>query len=512
MSSSPTPERGASTAAKAPSSVTLARNAMHLVVGQAATMVLGMVFNGVVGRKVGAENYGLYFLITSFASFALVLVDWGQQYFGIREVAREPERGGELLGTSLAIRGVGALLICLPAAGTAWALGYDRRTIGFSVAFLAISIPLFVAQNYGMVFRGRDRMDLDASVSVANRAAGLLFVLVALFGLGLGLGSVLVAQGLAGLIALGLAIYLYRQVATGPLHFSWKAARQLLGGGTAIVAITIAVYVQPYIDAVLLSKLVPKDAMGWYGAAKSIMGQLLAPAMILGTAAFPRLSRASREPAAFHAEFATAQRPMMWLGGLAGVGTWLFADVAIRLMYGQRQYAPAGIILQVFGLGLFLIFVDILIGTALTAVGRATAFAVAKVGSLVLAVGLELVLIPYFQARSGNGGIGVTVASVLSEGVIFAGGLFLMPKGTLGGDIFVDGARAFASGLATFLLFHWLPHFTPWVGIPLCILVFTAFSVAFGLVRRGDVDVFRALLRREPPLPPAAPGVSFSRR
>lgn len=476
--------------------MTLARNAMYLLVGQAATMVLGMVFNGVVGRKLGAENYGLYFLINSFASFALVLVDWGQQYFGIREVAREPQRGGELLGTSLLMRCGGAFLIALPTGIATWALGYDRRTILYSVAFLGISIPLFVAQNYGIVFRGRDRMDLDASVSVANRAAGVAFVLVALFGLHLGLGSVLVAQGLAGLLALGLAIHLHRQVATGRLVFSWGAARQLLTGGTAIVAITIAVYVQPYVDAVLLSKMVPQEALGWYGAAKSIMGQLLAPAMILGTAAFPRLSRASREPAAFHAEFALAQRPMLWLGGLASVGTWLFADVAIHIMFGQRQYRPAGIILQVYGLGLFLTFVDILIGTALTAVGRATAFAVAKIASLLLAVGLELLLIPYFQARAGNGGIGVTLATVLSEVVIFAGGLLLMPKGTLGLDVFVDGARALASALGTFLVLHWLPPLPPWVGIPLCIVVFVVLSTAVGLVRRGDLAVFRALLQR----------------
>lgn len=482
--------------AETPSSVTLARNALYLLVGQAATMVLGMVFNGVVGRKVGVESYGLYFLVNSFASFALVLVDWGQQYFGIREVAREPQRGGELLGTSLLMRGAGAFLIALPTGLTAWALGYDRRTILFSVAFLGISIPLFVAQNFGMVFRGRDRMDLDASVSVANRAAGLAFVLVALFALHLGLGGVLAAQGLAGLLALALALQLHRQVATGRLHFSRAAARQLLSGGTAIVAITIAVYVQPYIDAVLLSKMVPQEALGWYGAAKSIMGQLLAPAMILGTAAFPRLSRASRDTRAFHGEFALAQRPMLWLGGLASVGTWLFADVAIHVMFGHRQYGPAGIILQVFGLGLFLTFVDILIGTALTAVGRATAFAVAKIASLVLAVGLELLLIPYFQARSGNGGIGVTVASVLSEGVIFAGGLLLMPKGTLGLDVFVDGGRALVSALGTFLVLHWLPPLTPWVGIPLCIAVFTALSAAVGLVRRRDLTVVRALVQR----------------
>ena len=74
------------------SSIHIARNAMHLVAGQAATMVLGILFSAMLGRRLGAGDFGLYFLISSFSTFALVLVDWGQQYFGIREVAREPER------------------------------------------------------------------------------------------------------------------------------------------------------------------------------------------------------------------------------------------------------------------------------------------------------------------------------------------------------------------------------------------------------------------------------------
>src|SRR5262249_49182302 len=298
---------------------------------------------------------------------------------------------------------VGTLLIALPAALVAWGLGYDRRTIVFSVVFLLLNIPLFLAQNFGMVFRGRDRMGLDASVSVLNRAAGLVLAFLALR-VGWGLWGVMVAQGLAGAVALLLAFRLYSDVSQTPLTFRKETAREILVGGTAIVAITIAVYVQPYLDAVLLSKMVPKDALGWYGAAKSIMGTLLAPSLILGAAAYPRLSRVADDRAQFRTEFAIAQRPMLWLGGRAAVGRWLFAEVAIHVVYGQRQFGPAAVILQVFGLGLFLIFVDVLVGTALTALGRATAFAVAKIASVALALGLELVLIPWFQYRTGNGG------------------------------------------------------------------------------------------------------------
>ncbi len=440
-------------------------------------------------------DFGLYFLINSFATFAFVVVDWGQQWFTVREVAKAPERVGDFLGTGLVLRTVGTLLVCVPAGLAAWALGYEPRTRWFAVAFIALSLPNFLALNFGLVFRGRDRMGLDASVSVTNRAVGLLLAIPAL-ALGLGLGGVVVAQGTAGVVALALAFRLYRRLASGPLRFSLATSRELLRGGTALAALNLAVYVQPYIDAVLLSKLVPPDAMGFYGAAKTIMGMLLAPALILVTASFPRLSRAAKDIPLLRTEFATALRPALWLGALAGVGTWLFADVAIAIVYGHRQFGPAGTILKVYGIGLFLISVDMLVGMGLTAVGRASAFAALKAVSVVVGVGLELLFIPYFQQRMGNGGVGVTLSIALTELILLVGGTLLMPRGSLGGTVFLDFGRAVVCALLTFLLFQLLPALPPWVSIPLCILVFTALSTGLGLLRRGDLLVVRALLRR----------------
>jgi O-antigen/teichoic acid export membrane protein len=473
----------------------LARNSMHLLFGQVATMVLGLFFTKTVAKPLGSSEFGLYFLISSFSTFALVLVDWGQQYFGIREVARNAERGGDLLGTGLVLRTVGTALVCIPAALAAWGLGYDRRTIWFSVGLIVCNLPFFLAQNFGIVFRGRYRMGLDAAVSVVNRAVGLLLAYAAVR-LGLGLGGVVVTQGLAGGVALAVAFRLYHRVKTGPLRFSRVTAREILGGGTAIVAISVAVYVQPYIDAVLLSKMVTKEVLGWYGSAKNMMGMLLAPSLILGSAAFPLLSRATKHPATFSREFAMAQRPMLWLGSLAAVGTWVFADLAITVVFEKSVFGPASDVLRVFGLGLFLIFEDVLIGTALTALGRATAFAIVKIGSVGVGILLELLLIPYWQQRTGNGGVGVSLSFVLSEIIMFTGGVVLMPKGTLGKGLLLDGGRAAACGLLTALLFYFVPHLRPWLAVPLCILVFTVLSVALGLVRREDLQVVRGLLKR----------------
>ncbi len=488
----------------------MARNAFHLVLGQAATTSLAIVFSAALGRILGAADFGIYFLISSFATFAYVVVDWGQKYYVIREVARAPGSGGDLLGTALLLRLCGGLLAAVPAGLLTWALGYDKRTCWFTVGFILVSLPFFLAQTCSFVFRGRDRMDLDAVTSVVNKAVGLALGLAALF-FGTGLGGVVLMQAVAGGAALLVATRLYRQVATEPVRWSRKTAREVIAGGTGIVGMMVAVQVQPYLDVIILSRIVPADVVGWFGAAKSIMGTLSAPALIIAAAVYPRLSRTASSPSAFKAEFQASLRPILWLGALGALGTSLFADGAIALVYGNRHFTGAGIVLKVFGPGILFLFIDVTFGNALTAMGRASAFSLVKVASIVVSTALDLVLIPWFQRSHGNGGIGAVVAFILSELVVFAGALFLMPRGSVGTGVLADMGRALASIAATALLFRALPPLPILAGIPVCIAFFTICSLGAKLLHRGDLDVIRAALRRGRPAggaPAAAVGES----
>ena len=478
------------------SRASVARNAFNLVVGQVSTTALAIVLSAALGRQLGARDFGLYFLISSFSTFAYVVVDWGQQFYVIREVARTPARGGELLGTTLVLRVAGAIVISLPAGLLAWGLGYDARTCWFSVAFIAATIPWAASQGFTMMFRGRDRMGLEAAVSVVNKAVTLALALVAL-ALGTGVGGVVAAQALAGVVAVIVAARLHRRIATGRMRFDASTAREVVAGGTAIVTMMVAASVQPYLDAIILSKLVPGEAVGWYGAAKNIMGTLIAPSLIIGAAAYPRLSRAAFDVPTFNAEVRATLRPMLFLGALAGAGTWLFADAAIALVYGQRNFGPAGMILKIFAPGLFLLFIDVLFGNALTALGRSTAFSIAKIASVVISTGLDLVLIPWFQRRTGNGGMGAVLAFVASEVVVFGGSAMILPRRCLGKAVGLDVARALAAGALTVVLFESLPPLPLLAGIPACVITFALCALALGLLRRSDVAVLIAGVRQK---------------
>lgn len=485
---------------------TLARNASYLVAGQVVTTALAIVFSAALGRSLGAEDFGLYYLITVMSTFAYVFVEWGQPFFVIREVATEPLRAGELLGTALALRAGLAFAVAIPAGLIAWALGYGGRTSWLLVLLILAGLPLFLAQGYGMVFRARDQMGRDAAVSVANKVLVLGVALPALAA-GAGIPGVVFAQAVAGAAALAVAVSLYRGLKMPPLRVSSVVARETLAGGTPILAMTAAIWAQPYLDVIILSKLAPATVVGWFGAAKTILGTIMAPAVILGAAAFPRLARASSDTTALRREVRAAFRPLLWLAALAGTGTYLFAGAAIAIVYGAKGFGPAATVLEVFAPGLFLLFIDILLMNVVYASeGGTSRFAVAKILSVGLGTLLDVLLIPYFQKHFGNGAIGVLVAFALSEFVVFAGAITVLRRRALEPAIVLDVARALGAGAITILVFHVIPPAPPWVGMPLCVGTFAAASVAVGLLRREELAVLRSLARRPRILSPQATG------
>ncbi len=81
--------------------------------------------------------------------------------------------------------------------------------------------------------------------------------------------------------------------------------------------------------------------VGWFGAAWVIAGTLIAPATVLDSAMYPRLSAASGNPAEFKRTFAMSFRPLFLLAVLTSAGTWLFAEVPVQLIYGLDKFGRA---------------------------------------------------------------------------------------------------------------------------------------------------------------------------
>jgi O-antigen/teichoic acid export membrane protein len=473
---------------------TLARNASFLLAGQVVTSALSVILIALLGRWLGAVEFGVYYLLSVVANFAYVFVDWGQTAYLIRESARRRDDSGELLGAALALRAIIAFVVAVATVVLARAIGYDRRTEFLALLAVACGLPLALSQAYVYMFRGRDRMDLDATVTITGKALTVLVTIPALF-LGGGLSAVLIMQAVGGAGALLMAGLLEHKIPIKARPPRYGVMRELVRGGAPLAVLFLTLAVQPFIDVIVLTKLVPAEVVGWYGAARNIIGVLFASAAILCNASFPELSRVSNSVQELRSSLRATSRLLLLLGALAAVGTFLFANVAVRLFYGRGHFDPAITVLQFFAPALPLLFMDMLFGNAITAVGKTKEIAVVKVVNVAISTGLAILLIPICQARLGNGGLGLVLAFGSSEILMLMAILWLLPRGAVDRSALLNFLRAVATAGGTVLIIWTLPSVTPWIAVPASFAVFVPVALASGLILRTDLDKVATLVR-----------------
>jgi hypothetical protein len=105
-------------------------------------------------------------------------------------------------------------------------------------------------------------------------------------------------------------------------------------------------------------------------------------------------------------------------------------------------------------------------------------------------------LVPFFQARYGNGGIGVVLSFAVGELVSIATAIRLLPRGVLTRGIAADVLRAAVAGVGTLAIGVALPQLSPVIGIPACIALFSFLAVGVGLVTRADIATLVGVARR----------------
>jgi O-antigen/teichoic acid export membrane protein len=465
------------------------RNASFLLVGQVASAALSLVLTAFLGRWLGVADFGIYYLLMAWSAFAYVVAEWGQCAFLLRETARRHEESGELLSGALAFRVLAALAAALATAILVKLIGYGDRIEFLAPLAIACGLPLALSQTYGYIFRGQSRMDLDAAVIVAGKAATAAVIIPALI-LGGSLLAVVLLQAVGGLGALLVATLLARRVQLIARWPKLGTLQELAKGGAPIALFFVVIAVQPFIDALVLAALVPPSVVGWYGAARNILMLICAPAMILGTASFPELARISDSTSDLQKVLRSSWRLLLGLGTLASVGTFMFADVAVSIVYGRGDFAPAVAVLQVFAPILPLLFIDILLGNAIIAVGKTKEMALVKAVAVAISTGLAFLLIPVCQTHLGNGGIGLALAFGSAEVLMLVAFLWLLPRGVMDLGGLLDCIRAAAAGAGTIALLWALPSMTPWLAVPVCVGAFIALTLATGLVRASELAAF----------------------
>ena len=406
------------------------RSAGLVVVARVIAMPLSILVNAVAARFLGAGDFGLLYQALTFSSLVFLFVEWGQPNVLMSKVATRGAAAGELLGSGIASRASAAViaggvipLICVLA-------GYDREFV--LVLSLTMLTATFVTLSGACqdVLRGFERAHVAAGSYLGWQLLSAAVVVPTLL-LGGGLYGLLAAQAAAAAAGFIFLLKVLPGLQVPRLSVRTDTMRELLRNGRPFLVFGLVLMLQPMIDAAMLSKLAAPQAMGWYGAARKLVGALTFPASALILALYPTLCRLRMESMeAFRSNAAEALYVVAVAVAPVALGCALFPELGVAL-FGRHSYGPTAGDLRVLALYLFLVYFSMPIGSCLFASGRQSAWTLVQAGCVVVSLVLDPPLIHWSQEHWGNGGLGVCAAAVVSEILVVSGGPVLLPAGIL---------------------------------------------------------------------------------
>ncbi len=476
------------------------RNTMLLVGAKVLATPIAVLTNAVIARYLGPADYSYVYLATTYTTFGMLFVIFGQSGALPALVAVDRDNAGKYLGTALAWRAALGVAVYATLALGCWAFGYDTR---FQYA-LALVFSGLLMMNLAAacleVIRGFERTDVDALTNVGTPllTAALTIPIVLLGGRLLAVLTVALVVQATSLIVVSRFL---RPVGVGALEATLDTVQLLLKKGYPFLFFSGALALQTTVDAAFLSKLSPPEVVGWHAAANKLIGLVVFPASALVTALYPVLCRLFVEDARSFLETtrATVQTAVVLMVPIA-MCCGLFPEAGV-LVLGEEGYAPIVDNLRVMAAFVFLVYVSMPLGIAVLAAGRARAWSAVQGLCVVVSLVLDPILVRLFQASHGNGGLGICWARVASEVLMLVAGLILLPRGVLVAGMVGPVGKALLGGVAMAGL-GWLlaRHSFLWVA-PLTLVVYVGVLWATGGLNREQLAFLKGAASRRRKLP-----------
>jgi O-antigen/teichoic acid export membrane protein len=415
-------------------------------VSQVITWVLSWILLILLPRYLGDSGFGKLFFALSYGMIFSTLINLGVNLFLVREVAvlrASPENAPEenarrsaalqgLLSNVLTLKVALAAVVFVLQSALIYCLPYDTAT-RHAVLVIGLGSCLgAITQTLSGAFQGLESMLAPNLALIAEKAIVTGGCALLLWN-GSGLLPVCWVYTAASGVNFALQLGLLRRHERFGFAWDRPLLRRIFAGGLPFLIWVIFGEIYIRIDVMMLSLMTTDAVVGWYGAATRIYGTLLFVPNILTTSVFPAMMRMGSGAAADEGAFARASERLMNLLLFTAVpisaGAIVVAEPLVRMLYGTGPLRNAAPNLQVLGFSILLVCVDVVLGTVLIAKGKEKPWACMAIAAAVFNPLVNLWAIPLATRWWGNGGIGASAATLLTEALMMAGAFWLMPPG-----------------------------------------------------------------------------------
>lgn len=399
-------------------------NAFWLILEKGFTLLVGMVVGIYVARYLKPESFGLLNYAISFVGIFAAFSTLGIEQIIVRELAKEPEKKNDLLGTGFMLKLIGAgilfvlLLVIL--------MFMDNNVFTNALILIIACAEIFKAfEVIGYFYQSQVeskqvvQVQLTVNLLISFIKLAMVFFQAPLiwFAIIIVIGSMLNGVGF-------VYTYFKSKGVLGDWRFRKKTALALLRESWPIAFYGIALNIQARVDQVMLGKMMNNYEVGQYSVALKFIEIFGFMPMILMSTFAPAVTKAKAiSEYLYHSRLVNLYRLLFLTFLMIAIPIYFFAEYVITILYGW-EYQAAGYLLSLFALRLF--FSNMGVGKSVFIINESLfkySLITVIIGATVN-ISLNYLFIPMY------GAVGSVVASMIS----FTASIFLV-------DLFFDKTR-----------------------------------------------------------------------
>ncbi|MBS0418860.1 MAG: oligosaccharide flippase family protein [Proteobacteria bacterium] len=399
------------------------RNAFWLSVCRFAADFSSLVLFTVLSRDLGPASTGEYSYAFALGAFIAILAASGLDQYGVRQYVRlGSDADRATCWRNMLVVQLLQLFLGLGVLGLAAAFlggrNADPRVIVELTIFL---VGWGLSRTFFIPAIARQAMATPAFTELGCRAAASLSAMVLLLSGVHSMPVLLLPFPIAGALLIALALRnAVRNGAPLRLGTDWKEIAAIARGTLPFTLCEALGQFYIRADLLVIVHLLGTATVGWYAADLKMVEVGVMPLILLGTAAYPVLSRTAVQDRAGFVKLAEEYlRGVLFLSGWLAVGLYCLVPLVIDLLFGDR-FDPATRMLPLFAVLAITKGLEIGVYRLLYAARRQNIHLAALAVGATLILLLNFWLIPAFGA---DGAIAVVVISTALVDLICITGL-----------------------------------------------------------------------------------------
>lgn len=389
-------------------------NFLSLSIGELVSRVINLVTFVYLARVLSTDGFGIIGFASAIVSYFILLVSFGFDIYGIRNITSEEENNKNLVSSIVSLRLFLAVVFFICLSILSFSLKKDITT---KLALVITGINLFsIALSLDWFYQGIQKMHVVAIRQVGTSLINLLLVLLFIKNN----DNLLLAVFFSSFSVMINSLILFRNYQKNFFKIEFRLDYNMLksifldASPIAVSSLMIAIYYN--LDMVMLGFMKTEHEVGIYFMTYKLLLIILMIQSLVNRSILPVLARLNNEIENLAKIIDSCMWLMIRISMIVVMIMIIFSDSLVENILGQN-FHECGSLLQLFSLVVLLVFNESITAPFLLIKNSKLHLVAVTIGASVN-IGLNFLLIP-------NYGIwGAAVATIISEIFVFVFLLF----------------------------------------------------------------------------------------